>query len=152
VRRGLLTLVFVLLPLVEIAGFALAGRALGALATVALVVGASVVGALLLRAAGLEALTRLQADLAAGRRPGRELAHSGMLIVAALLLMLPGFFTDLLALLLLLPPVRRLVWSMLQTRILTQVRPSRGPATREIRRTIELDKGDYEAVEDPDTP
>ncbi len=95
--------------LLEIAGFVLAGQALGLLATLLLAALAALAGLLLLRAAGGAALLEVRRALAMGRDPGPAIARGGFRLVAGLLLLLPGFVSDLAALALLLPPVQRAV-------------------------------------------
>lgn len=96
------------LPFLEIAGFIIVGDWLGALPTLGLLILSMIVGAALLRGRGLGAVLRTRG----GRDPSQvvtELGDTLFLALAGLLLLIPGFFTDLLALPLLLPPVRRLL-------------------------------------------
>jgi UPF0716 protein FxsA len=105
------------LPLVEIGLFVTLGAKLGLWLTLAWVILTGVAGVLLLR--GL-AMGRggLQRDLREGLHdPLSPLAHRALLGVAAVLLILPGFLTDALGLLLLLPPVRTLIIRGLAGRI-----------------------------------
>ena len=64
------------------------------------------IGTVLLRAQGLAALGELQRRLAAGEDPSAVLAHGAMILVAGVLLLTPGFFTDGVGFALLMPPVR----------------------------------------------
>jgi UPF0716 protein FxsA len=79
---------------------------LGAAATVALVVLTALVGLLLVRAEGRHTLRKLQEKVARGEVPTDELLDGAMLLVAAVLLLTPGIVTDLLGILLVLPPTR----------------------------------------------
>lgn len=97
------------LVLAEIAGFVLVGRAVGVLGTLLLVVGATALGVWLLKRQGAEAMAGMRGTLRSGRDPRPALLRGGFGLVAALLLILPGFLTDIVALLLLLPPVQRAV-------------------------------------------
>ena len=111
-------LLFILaLPLIEIAGFVVVGSEIGVLATIALVILSGVAGSILLRIQGFGVLTRIRAELEAGRDPGRELAHGAMILLAGILLLIPGFVTDIVGLLLFVPPVRDLVWRFLKRRV-----------------------------------
>jgi len=94
-------------PLLEIAVFVMIGEHLGAAATVALVVLAAVVGIGLLRAQGLATLGRVQASLDQGRLPVAEVFDGLGLLLAGGLLVIPGFATDIVGLLLFIPAVRR---------------------------------------------
>ena len=61
--------------------------------------------------------TRIRAELDAGRDPGRELAHGAMIVLAGVLLLIPGFVTDMFGLLLFIPPVRDVAWRFLKRRV-----------------------------------
>lgn len=146
----LLPLILIVLPLIEIAGFALVGSLIGVLPTVALAIATTVLGAVLLRIQGFGALMRIRATLEAGGTPGRDVVHGLMIALAGLLLVVPGFFTDALGLVLFLPPVRELVWRFLKARIVvvgTAGRPAQG-FRREGSRTIELDADDFARRDD----
>lgn len=101
--------VFVLLPIVEIALFVVIGGEIGVWATLALVVLAALAGSALIRRQGMMAAHDLQQSLRELRDPARPMAHRTLMVVAGMLLIVPGFFTDVLALLLLVPGVRRLL-------------------------------------------
>lgn len=116
-RISILPLLILVLPLLEIAGFVIVGQQIGALATVGLVIASTMAGSLLLRRQGFGVMRRVQAEMDAGHDPGRQLAHGAMLVLAAVLLIVPGFLTDIFALLLLLPPVRYFAWRNLKSRI-----------------------------------
>ncbi len=105
------------LPIIEIAVFILVGSKIGVLWTIALVILSAMAGSLLLRIQGFGALNRIRAELDAGRDPGRELAHGAMIMLAAVLLLIPGFVTDVIGLLLFIPPVRDVAWRFLKRRI-----------------------------------
>ena len=147
-RISLLPLFLLLLPLLEIAGFVIVGREVGALATVGLVILSSVVGSLLLRHQGFGVMARVRAEMDAGRDPSRQLAHGAMIVLAAILLIIPGFITDIIAILLLLPPVRDLAWRLLKNRIVMATSFSSGFRARGRDRTIDLDDSDYSRGDD----
>lgn len=81
---------------------------LGFWPTVGVVILTGFVGATLARWQGLRTLARIQGELASGRMPGDELADGALILLAAALLVTPGFLTDLLGAFLLIPPTRRL--------------------------------------------
>jgi UPF0716 protein FxsA len=101
-----LVALFVITVMVEIAVIIEVGKRLGALNTIAALVLVSVVGAVIVKAQGLAALHRAVADLEAQRVPGTALADGALLVAAGGLLLVPGFVTDAVGLLLLVPPVR----------------------------------------------
>lgn len=97
-------LLILFFPLAEIAGFILVGRAIGVLPTLALIVASSVVGLALLRDAGLTTILELQRGRDA---PAKVLAAGGTRMLTGLLLLIPGFLSDLAAAALLVPGVRK---------------------------------------------
>ncbi|BDH47477.1 membrane protein FxsA [Salmonella enterica subsp. enterica serovar Choleraesuis] len=92
---------------VEISIFIQVAHVLGVLLTLMLVIFTSVVGISLIRNQGFKNLMLMQQKMAAGESPAGEMVKSVSLIISGLLLVLPGFFTDFLGLLLLLPPVQK---------------------------------------------
>lgn len=115
---GRLLLIIVLaLPLLEIAGFVIVGRAIGVFATLGVVLLASVLGILVLRAKGMALPFQLRAAVERGELPGRSIADAMLVALAGGLLIIPGFVTDIVALLLLLPPVRSLIYAALSRRL-----------------------------------
>jgi len=105
----LLALLLLVPVLAEITVFILVGRWIGVLATLLLFIAIGVIGTVLLKRQGMRALREMQAALARGEPPAEPVAHAALLVLAALLLIFPGFLSDLMALPLLLPPVRRMV-------------------------------------------
>lgn len=99
-------LVFLLTPIVEMYLLIRVGGYLGAWPTVALVVLAAVAGVALVRTQGLATLTRGMRRLEGGQLPAQEMVEGLVLAVAGVLLLIPGLLTDVLALLLLVPPLR----------------------------------------------
>src|SRR3546814_16788650 len=106
------------LPLAEIAGFVIVGRMVGVWATLALVMLTSLLGMLILRRQGLQMLRGLSSEGQQGRLPGESVINGAMIVVAGLLLLLPGFVTDIIGLAPLAPPVLHLLWWQHATRIL----------------------------------
>jgi UPF0716 protein FxsA len=123
--------------LVKLAG------ALGVLWTVLLVVGLGIAGTVLVRREGLATLRRAHAATQAGRLPVADLFDGACILVAGLLLLLPGLLSDVPALALLLPPVRRLLYNALARR----ARAVGGGAASPRRRGPVLIEGEYEEVE-----
>jgi UPF0716 protein FxsA len=102
-------LVFILVPLLEIGLFIEIGGYLGALPTIGLVILTAVLGVTLLRLQGFITLTRVRQKLDRGELPALDLAEGLILLIAAVLLLTPGFFTDLIGFLSLVPVLRRRV-------------------------------------------
>ena len=108
---------FLFLPLVEIALFIAVGRAIGLLPTLALVILAAIAGGMVLRQQGLGVISRLRNNVSAGTIPGRTMFDAMLIGAAAVLLVLPGFLSDIVALLLLVPPVRGWIFKALAGRV-----------------------------------
>jgi UPF0716 protein FxsA len=137
--------------LAEIAGFVVVGQRLGVLATLGLIVLSMLVGAALLRRQGLGVLGRIRADLSAGVAPAQPLAEGAMVTAAALLMIVPGFISDLAGIGLFIPAVRRAIWSALRRRV--SVRTVNTPFHRRTSASVvELEAGEYGAVSRPGSP
>lgn len=108
------------LPLIEIALFVIVGGWIGLWPTLALVVLAAAGGILIVRLQGIRAMDDLRRSFETAGDPARPLAQGAMILLAGLLLVLPGFFTDAVGLLLLLPPVRNAVLRRMRGRVQTQ--------------------------------
>ena len=102
--------------LAEVASLVLVGRGIGVLGTLLLVILAAVLGLALIRRQGSEALGSMRRSLDTGRDPRPALLRGGFRLVGGLLLILPGFLGDLVALALLVPAVQRLVARRLSAR------------------------------------
>lgn len=98
---------FFLYVYIEISLFIQVAHVFGVFLTLILVILTSVLGVSLVKNQGLKNLMLMQQKIAAGESPAAELVKSVSLIIAGIFLILPGFFTDLLGLLLLLPPVQK---------------------------------------------
>lgn len=117
----LLVLAFLVMPLIELAVILKIGAAIGVLDTIGLLVLSSVVGGWLMKREGLGVLRRMQAAINAGRVPGKEIADGALILFGGALMVAPGFITDVLGMLLLLPPVRAVVRAAVRRRIAARV-------------------------------
>lgn len=155
-RVSLIPLFLILLPLIEIAGFVVVGRQIGVLPTLGLIIASGIAGTLLMRLQGFGVMTRIRGEVEAGRDPSRNLAHGVMILLAGLLLLIPGFVSDIIGLLLFVPPIRDLAWRFLARRInfSTDFGTMGGFARRGEHRdkTIDLDEDDYSRSRDPSSP
>ncbi len=105
----LLVLLFIVVPVAELAVIWQVGGLIGILPTIALLLAASIAGGVLLRSQGRAAWRRFMEALQAGRPPAREVADGTLIVFGAALLLTPGFLSDILGLVLLAPPTRALV-------------------------------------------
>lgn len=151
----LIPLIFLAIPLIEIAVFVAVGSRIGVFPTVGLVILSGIAGSVLLRIQGFGIMARIRRETDAGRAPGREMAHGAMIILAGVLLIIPGFVSDIFGLLLFIPPVRDLAWRFLRSRIqiVSTFTTGRGGFRRpDDGKTIDLDADDYSKGDDGKSP
>ena len=106
---ALLVVIFIVVPITELYLIYKVGDAIGILPTLLLLAADSVLGSLLLRTQGRSVWRRFNETMAAGRVPHRELQHGVAVIFGGAFLITPGFLTDIVGLLLLIPPTRALI-------------------------------------------
>lgn len=124
---GWLFLVFLVLPIAELAVILQVGQLIGPWYTILLLVAVSVAGSWLVKREGLGVIRQVRRQLEAGVLPGKELVDGVLILFAGALLLTPGFLTDFTALLLLLPPVRAVIRASLMRRFAIRVRYRRSP-------------------------
>jgi UPF0716 protein FxsA len=112
-----LVLLFIVVPIAELVVVIQVGQAIGVWWTIALLIADSILGAVLMRAQGRAAWRRFNEAMQAGRVPAREVLDGALVMFGGLLLLTPGFITDILGLLLLIPPTRALVRGVLGRRL-----------------------------------
>ena len=112
-----LALLFLVVPFVELYVLIQVGQAIGALPTIAILVVDSLVGAWLVKREGLAVLRRAQEQVQRGVVPGTELVDGVLILFAGALMLTPGFITDVLAIFLLIPPVRVVVRRLMATQL-----------------------------------
>lgn len=143
-------LAILLLPLVEIAVFITVGERIGVAATIAAIVATAAGGILLVRIQGFSTLRRAHEAMQRGEAPVGEAIDGALLALAGLLLIIPGFVTDLIGFLLLVPPVRRFLAARVLARSVVQVRGGGprggGPGVR----SGPVIEGEFQEVDDPE--
>jgi UPF0716 protein FxsA len=107
-----LVVIFILVPIAELYVIIKVGEAIGLVPTLVLLLADAVLGSLLLRHQGRAAWIRFNRALAEGRLPHKEVFDGVLVIMGGALLLTPGFLTDILGLILLIPPTRALVRAM----------------------------------------
>ena len=153
-------LALVAVPIIEIALFIQVGGWIGLWPTIAIVILTAAIGTMLLRQQGVAALGDLQSRLSEGRDPSHALAHGAMILIAGIVLLTPGFFTDAVGFLLLIPPVRDLVIQAVGNRIRVQSAsfhtsgqwPGQTPAEPASQSVIDGDYQDVTPPEEQSTP
>lgn len=160
-----LFLALLAVPIIEIGLFIEVGGWIGLWPTLAIVILTALAGTALLRSQGRGALAELQSRISRGGDPTGPIAHGAMILVAGVLLLTPGFFTDAVGFSLLVPQVRAAILRFGAARFAEGVRSgrvqvftSRGPSSRgpsAPRGPGDVIEGDYAPVdpdEDPRTP
>jgi len=146
-----LVVAFIVLPIAELYLIYKVGDSIGILPTLALLAADSVIGSLLLRNQGRAVWNRFQRTMQSGRMPHREVQDGVLVIFGGALLITPGFISDILGLLLLIPPtrsvIRRFVMRALTKRAASRV-AERG-AERDTRRGVWDVEGTATEVELP---
>ena len=112
-----LVLLFIVVPIAELAVVIQIGQVIGVWWTVALLLADAILGSILMRHQGRAAWRRFNLALEAGRVPAREVLDGALVMFGGLLLLTPGFITDILGLLLLIPPTRVVVRGVLARRL-----------------------------------
>ncbi len=158
----LIVLALVVVPILELYLVVQVGQLIGVLPTLALLVVMSLLGGYLLRREGTRTWRALRETLQAGRMPAREVADGALVILGGALLLTPGFATDAVGLLCILPPSRAVL-----RRVLTGLVASRlgvagmvgglaadrfGRRSPDARRTVDGGVVDGEVVEDGEGP
>ena len=141
----LLLILFIAVPLVEVALFIQIGGWIGLWPTLAAIVATAVVGSAVIRHQGFGVAQRARERLATGEPPMREGFDGLCLVVAGLLMITPGFFTDAIGGALLLPPVRALVYARVRDRIEVVVPPDRRGGPPSDGDVVDVD---YEVIDD----
>nr|WP_017047257.1 FxsA family protein [Vibrio anguillarum] len=113
----ILLLAFIFVPIIEISLFIQVGSLLGMWPTIALVLITAFVGASLVRSQGIQTLLSVQHRLHQGELPAQQIIEGVMLAVAGVLLLVPGFLTDALGMVVLLPAPRALLANYLMNKV-----------------------------------
>ena len=122
----LLFILFLTVPLIEIYLLIKVGSIIGALPTVVLVVLTAVIGAALLRMQGFMTMQRVRQSMARGEIPALEMLEGVVLLISGALLLTPGFFTDTIGFLGLIPPLRRgLILWLIDRGVIAAMQPGR---------------------------
>lgn len=142
----MLLVVFLAVPLIEIALFVAIGQAVGVVPTLLGVLATAIIGSAIVRVQGGGVIEQIRRTLGRGQLPARSMADGLLIGLAGLLLVLPGYFTDAIGFLLLIPPVRAALYGLL-LRHVGVVAPGApmGPARNRVGgdTTIDLDEAEW---------
>ena len=141
-----LLIAFIAVPIIEIALFIQIGGFLGLFPTLAIVVLTAIAGTYLVRTQGLSVLSQLQSRFREMNDPSEPLVHGAIILFSGALLLTPGFFTDFIGFLLLIPNVRAAIFQKVRERINMQ------KANFETRFSSSQNvyEGEYEPVSNPE--
>ena len=142
-----LFVLFLVVPLIEIALFIQVGGFIGLWWTLAIVILTALLGTTMIRAQGLLAMENVRRSFSDLRDPTEPLAHGAMILFSGALLLTPGFFTDFIGFALLIAPVRRALFSYLRSKVKVQgfTTNSQQPPQRPTPDNV-ID-GDYEEID-----
>lgn len=111
---------FVAVPVIEIALFIQVGGLIGLWPTLLIVILTAILGTALVRQQGALAMSQLRQSFSELNDPSEPLAHGAMILFSGALLLTPGFFTDAVGFLLLVPAIRTVVLRELRKRVKVQ--------------------------------
>ena len=141
--RFLLIVLFIVVPIAELAVLIQIGQLIGVWWTIALLVADAVLGSLLARSQGRATWRRFNDALRAGRPPAREVMDGALVLFGGALLLTPGFLSDILGLLLLLPPTRAFFRAVLVRRfagrMIASMGAPRGPGQTRPRQSYDVE-------------
>lgn len=112
-----LLLFFIAIPLIEIGLFIQLGGFLGLWTTLAVVLITAIIGSWLVRTQGAQAIANIRSSFSELSDPSEALAHGAMILLAGVLLLTPGFFTDAVGFLLMVPPFRLFAFHFVKSRM-----------------------------------
>jgi UPF0716 protein FxsA len=136
------------IPILEIATFISVGQRIGVWNTIGLVLLATVIGVMVLRYQGMETLRKITRDLRGNTIAADGIADGFLVVLAAILLIIPGFLSDIVGLVLLLPPVRRLIWRRWAKNFQMRSFHSAGSRGRSKDDVVDLDPEDFHRSDD----
>ncbi len=143
----ILLVTFLAIPLVEVALFVQIGGWIGLWLTLAAIVATALLGSFVIRRQGFDLARRAQGRLAGGGVPVREAFDGLCLVVAGLLMITPGFFTDAVGGALLIPPLRSRLYRRIAERVEVQVgRQRQSPSAP----AADVVDADFEVLDDDD--
>ncbi len=143
-------LVLVGAPLLELYVLISVGSEIGALSTILISVFTAILGAALVRMQGVSVLMRVQQTMARGEAPALEMLEGALLMVSGVMLLFPGFITDMIGFLLLVPPLRQkfIVAMLKRSGALSPSPPGSGPAPDAKVRRVNIIQGEYRRDDD----
>ena len=122
---GYLILLFTVMPVVELALLIHVGAYIGAWNTVAIVIITGVAGAFMAREQGFSTLRKIQDSVNSGVMPADEILNGILILCGGIMFLAPGFITDLLGFIMLIPPARNFIKKIIEKKIHKKIREDR---------------------------
>ena len=144
----LLLLLFLAVPLAEILVIVEVAQRTGIIETIALLLIVSILGAWLVKSEGMGVIRKIQFQLIQGQIPNKELLDGGLILIAGVLMLTPGFITDVVGLLLLFPLTRPIIRRLFFKRIVNQPFSAMGSESK--RSTFNFTRGSSFGMENGD--
>ena len=144
----LLLLLFLAVPLAEILVIVDVAQRTGIIETIALLLIVSILGAWLVKSEGMGVIRKIQFQLIQGQIPNKELLDGGLILIAGVLMLTPGFITDVVGLLLLFPLTRPIIRRLFFKRIVNQPFSAMGSESK--RSTFNFTRGSSFGMENGD--
>tara|TARA_B100000579_G_scaffold47319_1_gene32983 strand:+ start:1911 stop:2420 length:510 start_codon:yes stop_codon:yes gene_type:complete len=145
----LLLLLFLAVPLAEILVIVEVAQRTGIIETIALLLIVSILGAWLVKSEGMGVIRKIQFQLIQGQIPNKELLDGGLILIAGVLMLTPGFITDVVGLLLLFPLTRPIIRRLFFKRIVNQPFSAMGSDSKQS--TFNFTSGSFFGMENGDT-
>ena len=145
---GRLLLLFLVVPIAELALLIEIGRHIGTLSTLALIFVTALLGSYLARQQGLSVLRNMQKEMAEGRLPAGSIIDGVLILLAGAVLITPGILTDVFGFLILIPGTRRLIKAFLWKRLENSIRQG----TARVHVHFDDGAGNYPPRREPDNP
>ena len=144
----LLLLLFLAVPLAEILVIVEVAQRTGIIETIALLLIVSILGAWLVKSEGMGVIRKIQFQLIQGQIPNKELLDGGLILIAGVLMLTPGFITDVVGLLLLFPLTRPIIRRLFFKRIVNQPFSAMGSDSKQS--TFNFTRGSFFGMENGD--
>lgn len=142
-----LLLLFILIPLLEIWLFIMLGGFIGVYPTLFIILLTAILGTFLVKTQGINVLKEIQSKFNELKNPTESIVHGAMILFAGALLLTPGFFTDTIGFLLLLPKVRKATFFWLKNKLNLVKYPSSEGTGSDKNKYSDIEVTDYKEVE-----
>ena len=112
-----LFLLFIAVPIIEIALFIKVGGFLGVWPTICIIILTAVLGTTLVKQQGLAVIQQIKNEVIKLNDPTEAIAHGALILISGVLLLTPGFFTDFIGFILMIPKVRTVIYFQIRSRL-----------------------------------